>query len=51
MDGVSPGSIAEYSCGITFHLIGDETRVCDITGEWTGEAPTCQRLCLVSPLE
>ena len=33
---------AEYSCDDGFDLEGEATRMCQIDGEWTGEAPVCE---------
>ena len=32
---------ATYTCNDGFSLEGDATRMCQINGEWAGEAPTC----------
>lgn len=37
------GSPATYSCDLGFELIGDETRVCIETAQWSGEEPECER--------
>ncbi len=37
------GTIATYSCNEGFRLNGSETRECGGDGEWTEEAPTCDR--------
>ena len=42
-DDVEVGSTAEYSCNEEFELIGEDSRVCQMNGTWSGEAPTCQR--------
>ncbi len=36
-------SKATYSCDDGFFLVGDETRVCQANGKWSGEAPICKR--------
>ena len=33
---------ANYSCNTGYNLVGDNTRTCEATGEWSGSAPTCQ---------
>ena len=38
-------SIARYSCSFGFELIGNDQRVCQSNGNWTGTIPTCQRKC------
>ena len=35
------GSSATYSCDSGFLLIGDNTRVCQEDGQWSGEEPVC----------
>ncbi|GAB6029191.1 complement component (3d Epstein Barr virus) receptor 2 [Chamberlinius hualienensis] len=40
-----PGSVANYGCKDNFTMIGSRTRYCLPTGLWSGEAPTCERLC------
>ena len=42
-NGVTPSSIADYSCNKGFKLVGDAWRKCQPNGEWSGEAPTCKR--------
>lgn len=42
LSGTTFESIAMYSCNNGFFLDGgDQTRVCQISGEWSGEASTC----------
>ena len=36
------GQTATYSCNTGYNLVGDSTRTCQATGEWSGSAPTCQ---------
>ncbi|KAI8496736.1 Sushi, von Willebrand factor type A, EGF and pentraxin [Branchiostoma belcheri] len=36
------GSQVTYSCHEQYRLVGNSTRQCQATGEWTGEQPTCQ---------
>ena len=43
------GSVATYSCNDGFALNGEATRTCG-DGEWTGEAPTCERMICVNIL-
>ena len=33
---------ATYECSDGFNLVGNATRKCQISGEWTEEAPTCE---------
>lgn len=41
--GFQAGLLATYECnnGYTISSILDATRVCQLSGEWTGTAPTC----------
>lgn len=36
------GSIAQYICNSGFDLVGDSTRVCLDSGEWSNEQPECK---------
>ena len=38
-----PGGTATYSCNSGYNLNGQNTRTCQNNGEWSGEAPICQR--------
>ena len=40
--GITFGRTATYSCNTGYNLVGDSTRTCQATGEWSGSAPTCQ---------
>ena len=40
--GTTFGQTATYSCNTGYNLVGDSTRTCQATGEWSGSAPTCQ---------
>ena len=44
--GTTFGQIATYSCSTGYNLVGDSTRTCQATGEWSGSAPTCQGMLL-----
>jgi len=39
--GTTFGENATYSCDTGYNLVGDSTRVCQATGNWSGSAPTC----------
>ena len=41
---------ATYSCNTGYILVGDSTRTCQATGNWSGSAPTCQGVLLMSNL-
>ena len=40
--GTTFGETATYSCNLGYNLVGDRTRTCQVTGVWSGSAPTCQ---------
>ena len=40
--GTSLGQTAIYSCNTGYKLVGDNTRTCQATGNWSGSPPTCQ---------
>ena len=35
------GAEVNYTCNSNFTLVGDERRVCQANGLWTGVDPTC----------
>ena len=39
--GTTLSSTAVYSCNRGFILVGSNTRVCQVDGTWSGEAPSC----------
>ena len=39
---------ATYSCDAGFNLVGDNIRMCQVAGVWSGNAPTCQGELLIS---
>ena len=41
-DGTTFGQTATYSCNPDYNLMGDSTRTCEATGDWSGSEPTCQ---------
>ncbi|CAH1262671.1 CSMD3 [Branchiostoma lanceolatum] len=43
------GSIADISCNHGYDLIGNQYVVCDESGMWDGEMPTCQESCCGEP--
>lgn len=50
LTGNTVGSLATYSCDLGFGLVGFSTRICQPTGQWSGEEPTCQRkACFICP--
>ena len=46
--GTSLGQTGIYSCNTGYNLVGDDTRTCQATGNWSGSAPTCQGVLLLS---
>jgi hypothetical protein len=38
------GSDATYACQPRYSIIGDPVRICLVTREWSGQAPTCELL-------
>ena len=42
--GTTFGQTATYSCNTGYNLVGDNTRTCQATGEWSGSEPTCERM-------
>ena len=38
-------STATYSCNDGFNLVGDTTRTCLASGNWSDSAPTCEGNC------
>ena len=47
--GTSLGQTAIYSCNTGYNLVGDSTRTCQATGNWSGSAPTCQSMYVINP--
>ena len=45
--GTTFGQTATYSCNTGYNLMGDDTRTCQATGQWSGNAPTCQSMLLL----
>ncbi len=41
VSGTTFGLTATYSCDAGFELVGFSSRVCEITGSWSGEEPVC----------
>ena len=42
--GTTFGQPATYSCNPGYNLMGNSTRTCQATGEWSGSDPSCQRV-------
>ena len=45
--GTTFGENATYSCNTGYNLVGDSTRTCQATGNWSGSEPTCQGMYIV----
>ena len=39
--GTTVGQTATYSCNTGYNLVGDSTRTCQASGNWSGSAHTC----------
>ena len=39
--GTTFGENATYSCNTGYNLVGDRTRTCQATANWSGSPPTC----------
>ena len=48
--GTTFGENATYSCNTGYNLVGDNIRTCQVTGNWSGNAPTCQSMLLKGDL-
>ena len=46
--GTTFGQTATYICNTGYNLMGDNTRTCKATGNWSGSEPTCERMLLFS---
>ena len=44
--GTTFGQNATYSCNTGYSLVGNSTRTCQATGNWSGSEPTCQGMLL-----
>ena len=40
--GTALGQTTNYRCNTGYNLVGDITRTCQSSGNWSGTAPTCQ---------
>ena len=48
--GTTFGSGALYFCNTGFTLTGPSSRLCMANGSWSGEAPVCERECMLNLL-
>ena len=46
--GTTFAQTATYSCNTGYNLVGDSVRTCQAIGNWSGRAPTCQGMLLLS---
>ena len=46
--GTTFRQIATYSCNTGYNPVGDGTRTCQASGFWSGSAPTCQGVYLLT---
>ena len=46
--GTTLGQTATYSCYTGYNLVGDSTRTCQASANWSRNAPTCQGMLLHS---
>ena len=44
--GTTFGRTATYSCNVGYNLVGGRNRTCQATAVWSGNAPTCQGICM-----
>ncbi len=44
LTGTSFGSTAFYTCQDGFFLVGDRSRTCQLSGDWSGQVPVCERM-------
>ena len=42
--GTTFGQTATYNCNTGYSLVGDSSRMCQATGNWSGSEPTCQSM-------
>ena len=46
--GTTFGQTATYSCNTGYNLVGESTRTCQATGNWSGSAPMCECMFVLS---
>ena len=42
-EGVVLGNTARYTCLEGFRLVGNASRMCTMSGRWSGSEPNCER--------
>ena len=48
--GTKFGQTATYTCNTGYNPVGNSTRTCQATGNWSGSAPTCVGMLLKDDL-
>ena len=48
--GTTFGQTTTYSCNTGYNLVGDSSRTCQATGNWSGSAPTCEGMLIKGDL-
>ena len=41
LTGKSPGDVVTYICQDGYKMVGEDTTVCQLSGEWSGASPNC----------
>ena len=41
VSGTTVGQIVTYTCNSGYELMGNSTRTCQSSGQWTGSQPSC----------
>ena len=47
LTGTTAGGMTAYTCSVGHNLNGISERVCQCSGQWSGEEPTCEGMCCV----
>lgn len=46
-NGTTENSVAAYTCATGYQsIVGDVSRICQSSGNWSGSAPTCSTNCM-----
>ena len=46
--GLTPGSVATYSCASGYYLKGQQNRTCNFLGKWSSNEPNCGELTVLA---
>ena len=46
--GTTYGQTVNYICNTGYRLVGDSNQTCRATGRWSGSAPTCEGVFLLT---